>query len=92
MLTNILANNKILKGFFLFAVNTEIEKAPTRPFLSKGQLHLGRDARKPVFGVCEQKMHRPACASTQTDQRLCYLLFWKVLYINLYQVKFLFSS
>ena len=27
--------------------------------------------------VCEQQRRRPACASAQTDQRLCYLLFGK---------------
>ena len=25
--------------------------------------------------VCEQQRHRPACASAQSDQRLCYSLF-----------------
>ena len=34
---------------------------------------MGLDVRKPVFGVCEQHRHRPACASAQADQRLCYL-------------------
>ena len=29
---------------------------------------MGRDARKPVFGVCEQQRRRPACASTQSDR------------------------
>ena len=28
-------------------------------------------------GVCEQQRRRPACASAQTDQRLCYSLFAK---------------
>ena len=28
-------------------------------------------------GVCEQQRRRPACASAQTDQRLCYLLIEK---------------
>ena len=28
-------------------------------------------------GVCEQHRRRPACASEQTDQRLCYSLFWQ---------------
>ena len=27
--------------------------------------------------VCEQQRRRPACATTQSDQRLCYLLFEK---------------
>ena len=27
------------------------------------------NARKPVFGVCEQQGRRPACASAQSDQR-----------------------
>ena len=36
---------------------------------------MGLDARKPVLGVGEQQMCRPACPSTQTDQRLCYSLF-----------------
>ena len=29
------------------------------------------------LGVCEQQRGRPACASAQTDQRLCYSLFEK---------------
>ena len=33
--------------------------------------HVGLDARKPVFGVCDQQRRRPAWASAQTDQRLC---------------------
>ena len=28
-------------------------------------------------GGCEQQRHRPACASVQTDQRLCYSLIGK---------------
>ena len=32
---------------------------------------------KPVFGVCEQQRPRPACASAQTDQHLCYSPFGK---------------
>ena len=33
--------------------------------------HMGLDAR----GVCEHHRCRPACASAQSDQRLCYSLF-----------------
>ena len=36
------------------------------------------EGKKPVFGVCEQQRRRPACASTQPDQRLCYSLFWNI--------------
>ena len=27
--------------------------------------------RKPVYAICEQQMRRSACASAQSDQRLC---------------------
>ena len=27
--------------------------------------------RKPVYAICEQQRRRSACASTQSDQRLC---------------------
>ena len=37
------------------------------------------DARKPVFRVCEQQMRRPACVSTQSDQRICYLLMENII-------------
>ena len=47
---------------------------------------LGLHGRKPVFGVCEHQRHRPACASKQTDQCLCYS---EVSYLNLLQAKFL---
>ena len=32
---------------------------------------------RPVFGVCEQHRRRPACASAQSDQCLCYSHFEK---------------
>ena len=38
---------------------------------------LGLDARKSVLGVCEQQRCIPACASAQSDQRLCYSLSGK---------------
>ena len=44
---------------------------------------MGIDASK----VCEQHRRRPACASAQSDQRLCYLL-----YLDLLRTKFQFSS
>ena len=40
-------------------------------------VYMGLDARKPVFGVCEQQRRRRACASLQTNQRICYSLFGK---------------
>ena len=43
-------------------------------------------------GFCEQHRRRPACASTQSDQRLCYSLFWKATYLNVLQAKSQFSS
>ena len=33
------------------------------------------DARKIAFGVCDQHWCRPACASAQTDQPICYSIF-----------------
>ena len=36
--------------------------------------HMGLDARKPVFRVCEQQSCRPDCTYVQSDQHLCYLL------------------
>ena len=30
--------------------------------------------RKPVFAICEQQRRRSACASAQSDQRLCFSL------------------
>ena len=45
--------------------------------LMQYQQNMGLNARKPVFGVCEQHRCRPACASAQADQRLCYSLFEK---------------
>ena len=35
---------------------------------------MGFAARKPDFVACEQQGRRPACASTQSDQRLYYSL------------------
>ena len=35
---------------------------------------MGLDTRKPVFRVSKQQKRRPACASAQPDQHLCYSL------------------
>ena len=35
---------------------------------------MGLIARKPDFVACEQQRRRPACASAQSDQRLCFSL------------------
>ena len=38
------------------------------------QHYMGLDARYPDFVACEQQRRRPACASAQSDERLCYSL------------------
>ena len=53
----------------------EHEKFSSRQRINIGEMDL--DARKPVFGVYEQQRHRPACASPQSDQHICYLLIAK---------------
>ena len=35
-------------------------------------LYMGRIMTKPVYAKCEQQRRRSACASTQSDQHLCY--------------------
>ena len=50
------------------------------------------DARKPVFGVCEEQRRTSACASAKTDQRLCYLLFRKCRTYTCYRQNFNFLA
>ena len=52
-------------------------------------LELGLDARKPVFGVCEQQRHRPTWAA---GSRPLLFAYWKVSYLNLLKVNFKFSN
>ena len=40
--------------------------------------HMGLNARNPDFVVCEHQRCRPACASVQSDQHLCYSLSGKL--------------
>ena len=54
--------------------------------------YLGLDARKPVFMVCEQHRSRPACASAQSDQRLCCSLFGKKHMLTCYRWNFIFLA
>ena len=46
-------------------------------FTTQNYNKLGLDVRKPFFGGREQYRRRPACASAQSDQRLCYSLIGK---------------
>ena len=43
-------------------------------------------------GVCEQQKRRPACASGQTDQRLCYWLIGKYHILTCYRREFNFLA
>ena len=43
-------------------------------------------------GVCEQHRRRPACASAQSDQRLCYSLFKKYHMLTCYRWNFNFLA
>ena len=54
---------------------------PSKPFNSHHQqdyhavlLKMGHIMRKLVYATCEQQRRRSACASTQSDQHLCYPL------------------
>ena len=37
----------------------------------KVHMQLSHVTRKPVYALCEQQRRRSACASAQSDQRLC---------------------
>ena len=41
--------------------------------------YVGLDARKPVFGVCKQQRRRPAWASAQSDNHLCFKLIESII-------------
>ena len=57
-------------------VNIRVSRRGT--FRNKIKSYMSRDARNPVVGGgCEQQRHRPACASTQSDQHLCCSLIGK---------------
>ena len=43
-------------------------------------------------GVCEQHRRRPACASAQSDQRLCYLRYGKYHFKACYKRNFIFLA
>ena len=69
--------------------------------------HTGRWSRKPKFrpdfvwasmqknlslGSCQYQMHRPACASAQSDQHLCYSLIGKYYLKTCYRRNFTFLA
>ena len=61
------------------ALRADLDILPAKDMTEIGEKVKYMDiiVRKPVFGFCEQQRRRPACASAQTDQRLCYLCFGK---------------
>ena len=56
--------------FFFITSDPEVKETKCQCALCVYEMGLG--ARKPVFGACKQQRHRPACASAQSDQRLCH--------------------
>ena len=70
--TVIVTPQSVLWKYTFNAVN--MIKAGSVSYLENSTLLLNSikfDARKSVFGVREQQIRRPACASAQSDQRLC---------------------
>ena len=63
-----------------------------KPYILSFVYHISLDARKPVFGVCEQQRRRPTCTSARTGQHLCYLPIGKLSYLNLQQANFQFLA
>ena len=65
--------------FLFFFYQTRLSERITRNNEYKLQ-HLGGSHiyaprhEKTCFAICEQQSHRLACASAQSDQRLCYSL------------------
>ena len=58
----------------------KLQTGDSKPTLNRVQYiedNMSHDVRKPVFMVCKQQRRRPACASAQTDQHLCYSQFGK---------------
>ena len=53
---------------------------------------MSLDMTKPDFGVCEQQRCRPACASAQSDQHLCYLCIGKYHILTSYEQNFNFLA
>ena len=56
------------------------------------KMHMGLVERKPDFGGCEQQKRKPACASAQSDQRLCYSLIIKYHIKACYEQNFKFLA
>ena len=44
-------------------------------------LHVSHFVRKLVFAICEQQMRRSACASAQSDRRLCFRCLYSIISI-----------
>ena len=76
--TSVLQCTKLYKVGYNYTVNLcSVQGYCVHGYMS-GILHkMGLVWRNPVFMVCEQHRHRPACASAQSDQRLCYSLCGK---------------
>ena len=57
-------------------------------------MNMGTDARKPDFKFIayEQQRRRPACASMQSDQCLCYSLIGKSCILSCYMVLLVSSA
>ena len=73
-------DNTVLFKFFCFATTVSwylyighFIDSFTRLLFCFLTLHLSHIMRKPVYAICEQQRRRSACASAQSDQRLCFL-------------------
>ena len=67
---------KFLRLFFASMLSLRNPRNNRKYFITlTGKYHeMSHVMRKPVFAICEQQRRRSACASAQSDQRLCYSL------------------
>ena len=51
------------------------------------------DMRKPVYAICEQQRRRSACASAQSDQRLCFRCLDSIIsVVSIYEISTLYLA
>ena len=70
---------QIVAAKFVFPTTAKLKNEDIIHFENVNEVFpkMGLDARKPVSGDLRTTRHRPACASTQSDQHICYLLIEK---------------
>ena len=76
-------SKEVRKGFYIFDILDQVLRCKSMDTSVFDEFHyLSHIMRRSVYAICKQQKRRSACASAQSDQRLCFRCLDSIIPLN----------